>query len=63
MRNHSFPLGFSPYPPVSVSGTEPIQLILEVFLGGLFRWVDQENLTFRRLLHDVIKDSYTDLPI
>jgi len=36
---HSFPLGFSPYPPVSVSGTEPLQLSLEVFRGDLLNGV------------------------
>ena len=32
---HSFPLGFSPHPPVSVYGTGSTQIILGAFLVGL----------------------------
>ena len=34
--NHSFPLGYSPYPPVAVYGTGPTKRTLEVFLERLF---------------------------
>ena len=34
-RNHPFALGYSPCPPVSVYGTDPVSLILETFLGSL----------------------------
>lgn len=33
-KNHSYPLGYSPYPPVSVSGTDSVLLTLEVFRGN-----------------------------
>ena len=33
--NHSFPLGYSPYPPVSVYGTDSMLRTLEVFLENV----------------------------
>lgn len=42
-KNHSFPLGSSPYPPVSVSGTVSIYIILEVFLGSALDTLDRVN--------------------
>ena len=61
--NHSYPLGFSPYPPVSVYGTDPLYLILEVFLGRLFDLIDLVKTKPFLCFEFVIKDSFTDLPV
>jgi hypothetical protein len=64
--NHSFPLGYSPYPPVSVSGTVPVSLCLEVFLGRLFAligkikilpFVDTRTLPFKASLRICLERS------
>ena len=43
-RNHSFALVFSTYPPVSVSGTVAIAIILDGFLGSVLYRISQTLL-------------------
>ena len=61
--NHSYPLGFSPYPPVSDYGTDAVFLSLEGFLGRLFCLVDLVKTRSSICYEVVIKDTLTDLPV
>ena len=49
-RDHSYTLGFSPCPPVSVCDTVNISLALEVFLGSIAPGISScENFIQRKL--------------
>jgi hypothetical protein len=53
--SHSFALVYSTLPPVSVYGTEPLRLTLEVFLGSVlprFAWPKPHIQTQLGVMHD-----------
>jgi hypothetical protein len=59
---HSFPLGYSPYPPVSVYGTDSIEIILEDFLESVLNQLAAVKPQLTSLLEFAIKCTNADLP-